>query len=108
MNAPNLFPRPRVRQRHDAALHARRRWSDRPPDPRLPQDWYEWRAVIPHLTSRFSVVAVDLRGVGGSAAPATGYDAACMATDVAELVDGLGVCPCTWSGTTSAAGWRTR
>jgi pimeloyl-ACP methyl ester carboxylesterase len=59
----------------------------------FPQDWYEWRGVTPHLTGRFSVVAVDLRGVGGSAAPATGYDAACMATDVAELVDGLAVDP---------------
>jgi pimeloyl-ACP methyl ester carboxylesterase len=59
----------------------------------FPQDWYEWRHVMPRLARRFSVVAVDLRGVGGSAAPATGYDAACMATDVAELIDGLGVGP---------------
>jgi pimeloyl-ACP methyl ester carboxylesterase len=59
----------------------------------FPQDWYEWRDVVPHLARRFSVVAVDLRGVGGSAAPATGYDAACMATDVAELIDGLAVGP---------------
>ena len=59
----------------------------------FPQDWYEWRHVMPRLARRFSVVAVDLRGVGGSAAPATGYDAACMATDVAELVEGLAVGP---------------
>jgi pimeloyl-ACP methyl ester carboxylesterase len=59
----------------------------------FPQDWYEWRHVMPLLAPRFSVVAVDLRGVGGSAAPDTGYDAAAMATDVAELVDGLGVGP---------------
>lgn len=48
---------------------------------------------MPRLARRFSVVAVDRRGVGGSAAPATGYDAACMATDVAELIDGLAVGP---------------
>ena len=59
----------------------------------FPQDWYEWRDVMPRLVDRYSVVAVDLRGVGGSAAPDTGYDAATMATDVAELVDGLGVGP---------------
>ena len=57
----------------------------------FPQDWYEWRHVMPRLARRFSVVAMDLRGVGGSAAPATGYYAACMATDVAELVEGLAV-----------------
>jgi len=59
----------------------------------FPQDWYEWREVMTRLAPRFSVVAVDLRGVGGSAAPDTGYDAAGMATDIAELVDGLGVGP---------------
>src|SRR6185436_13161864 len=59
----------------------------------FPQDLYEWRHVMPRLARRFSVVAVDLRGVDGSAAPATGYDAACMATDVAELVEGLAVGP---------------
>jgi pimeloyl-ACP methyl ester carboxylesterase len=59
----------------------------------FPQDWYEWRHVMRLLADRFSVVAVDLRGVGGSAAPATGYDAAVMGADVAELIDGLGVGP---------------
>jgi len=59
----------------------------------FPQDWYEWRFVMPQLARRYSVVAVDLRGVGGSAAPATGYDAAGMATDVAALIDRLGFGP---------------
>src|SRR5690242_7643711 len=59
----------------------------------FPQDWYEWRHVLPLLAGRFSVVAVDLRGVGGSAAPPEGYDAAGLATDVAALVDGLDVGP---------------
>ena len=38
----------------------------------FPQDWYEWRFVMPRLARRHSVIAVDLRGVGGSAAPVTG------------------------------------
>ena len=59
----------------------------------FPQDWYEWRHVMPLLAGRFSVVALDLRGVGGSAAPAEGYDAAGLATDVAELIDVLDVGP---------------
>ncbi|MBV9921298.1 MAG: alpha/beta fold hydrolase [Pseudonocardia sp.] len=56
------------------------------------QDGYEWRYVMP-LARRFSVVAVDLPGVGGSGAPDAGHDAPTMAIDVAELVDGLGVGP---------------
>lgn len=39
----------------------------------FPQDWFEWRRVMPRLSQRFTVVAVDLRGVGGSAPSASGY-----------------------------------
>jgi pimeloyl-ACP methyl ester carboxylesterase len=56
----------------------------------FPQDWYEWRHVMPRLARHFSVVAVDLRGVGGSDAPRGGYDAAGLAQDLAELLDVLG------------------
>jgi pimeloyl-ACP methyl ester carboxylesterase len=55
----------------------------------FPQDWYEWRRVMPRLAQRFTVVAVDLRGVGGSAPSATGYAAADLAEDVHLLIDGL-------------------
>jgi pimeloyl-ACP methyl ester carboxylesterase len=55
----------------------------------FPQDWYEWRAVMPRLATSYSVIAVDLRGVGGSDAPADGYDAAGMAADVLSLVERL-------------------
>src|SRR5207237_10678184 len=41
---------------------------------------------MPRLAQRFTVIAVDLRGVGGSAATPSGYDAANMAQDVHELV----------------------
>ncbi len=41
----------------------------------FPQDWFEWRRVMPRLAERFTVIAVDLRGVGGSAAPVVvGHD----------------------------------
>jgi hypothetical protein len=33
----------------------------------FPEDWYEFRLVMPRLANRFTVVAVDLRGVGDSA-----------------------------------------
>ena len=42
--------------------------------------------MMPRLTKRFTVMAVDLRGVGGSTATPGGYDAASMAKDVHQLV----------------------
>lgn len=59
----------------------------------FPQDWYEWRAVMAALASQHTVVAVDLRGVGGTDAPAAGYDAATMAADVHQLVERLALGP---------------
>jgi len=51
-----------------------------------PQTWYMWRKVMPALVERFTVIAPDLRGSGGSDAPATGYDKATLADDVHELL----------------------
>src|SRR6266576_450024 len=34
----------------------------------FPQDWYEWHAIMPRLAKQLTVVAVDLRGIGVSAA----------------------------------------
>jgi pimeloyl-ACP methyl ester carboxylesterase len=53
------------------------------------QDWYEYHAIMPRLAKRFTVIAVDLRGIGGSTATAGGYDAANMAEDVHQLVSTL-------------------
>lgn len=55
----------------------------------FPQDWFEWRRVMPQLSQRFTVVAVDLRGVGGSAPSVAGYAAADLAEDVRLVVDAL-------------------
>jgi pimeloyl-ACP methyl ester carboxylesterase len=51
-----------------------------------PQTWYMWRKVMPALAERFTVIAPDLRGSGGSDAPARGYDKATLADDVHELL----------------------
>lgn len=48
----------------------------------FPQDWFERRRVMPRLAQRFTVVAVDLRGVGGSAPSAAGYATVDLAEDV--------------------------
>ena len=53
-----------------------------------PQTWYEWRHVIPALAERYTVIAPDLRGLGNSSRPETGYDKKTVANDVWQLVNG--------------------
>jgi pimeloyl-ACP methyl ester carboxylesterase len=56
-----------------------------------PQTWYEWRHIIPLLAERFSVIAPDLRGLGDSSRPLSGYDKKTVAHDIWQLVhDKLG------------------
>ena|SRR6516164_9605836 len=55
----------------------------------FPQDWFEYHAIMPRLAKQFTVIAVDLRGVGGSTATPGGYDAANMAQDVHQLMAAL-------------------
>jgi pimeloyl-ACP methyl ester carboxylesterase len=55
----------------------------------FPQDWSEYHAIMPRLAKQFTVIAVDLRGVGGSTATSGGYDAANMAEDVHQLASAL-------------------
>lgn len=55
----------------------------------FPQDWYEFHGIMPRLAKRFTVIAVDLRGVGGSSATPGGYDAANLASDVHQLLQQL-------------------
>jgi pimeloyl-ACP methyl ester carboxylesterase len=57
----------------------------------FPQDWYEWRGIMRRLSQRFTVIALDLPGVGGSAPSVAGYTAASLAEDVHDLIDGLGL-----------------
>jgi pimeloyl-ACP methyl ester carboxylesterase len=57
----------------------------------FPQNWSAWAEVMPRLAERFRVVAVDLRGIGGSTPTAGGYDAATMAEDVYQLSRSLGL-----------------
>lgn len=55
-----------------------------------PQTHYEWREVIPDLAEEYTVIAPDLRGMGDSDKPRSGYDKRTVATDVRELVASLG------------------
>lgn len=58
--------------------------------PGWPQTWWEYRKVMPALAARYRVIVVDLRGMGGSDKPASGYDKKTMARDVYGLVRKLG------------------
>ena len=46
---------------------------------------------MPRLATRFTVIAADLRGIGGSKATPDGYDAANLAEDVRQLAQRLKV-----------------
>jgi pimeloyl-ACP methyl ester carboxylesterase len=53
-----------------------------------PQTWWEWRHVIPALSERHTVIVPDLRGLGDSSRPLTGYDKKTVSEDVWKLVNG--------------------
>jgi len=56
-----------------------------------PQTWYEWRHILKSLADRFSLIAPDLRGLGDSSRPSSGYDKKTVADDVWKLMhDHLG------------------
>lgn len=57
----------------------------------FPQNWYEFHQVMPRLAQSFTVIAPDLRGIGGSKATPDGYDAANMAEDIHQLAQQLGL-----------------
>jgi pimeloyl-ACP methyl ester carboxylesterase len=56
-----------------------------------PQNWYEWRRVVPLLSNEFHLLMPDLRGHGWTDAPEGPYDKERLATDVLALLDDLGL-----------------
>jgi pimeloyl-ACP methyl ester carboxylesterase len=55
-----------------------------------PETWYEWRHIMPSLSKNYTVIAPDLRGLGDSSKPLTGYDGKTVAEDIHQLVTQLG------------------
>src|SRR5262249_49972182 len=56
-----------------------------------PENWYVWRSIMPVLAGRFTVLAIDLPGLGDSRGSASSYDAKTVAASVHGLVaDTLG------------------
>ncbi|CAN5866852.1 alpha/beta hydrolase [soil metagenome] len=55
------------------------------------QTSHMWAPLAAELAKRHTVIAVDLRGAGGSEKPATGYEKKALAQDVHALVRSLGI-----------------
>ena len=55
-----------------------------------PETWYAWHKVMPALAKNYTVIAPDLRGLGDSSKPTTGYDGKTLAEDIHQLVTQLG------------------
>jgi len=51
-----------------------------------PQSWFEWRKVMSLLADRYCLIAPDLRGLGDSSRPTSGYDVFTVAGDLWELM----------------------
>ena len=56
----------------------------------VPKTMFAWRNVIPLLTPKYRVCAVDLRGFGDSERPPFGYDCGTMASDLIRVADAAG------------------
>ncbi len=57
-----------------------------------PQHWYLWREAIgPIVQAGYRVVCPDLRGLGWTGAPRSGYEKEQLASDVLALMDALGL-----------------
>jgi len=59
----------------------------------FPETWWAFHRLIPLLTRRHRVFAVDLRGFGDSAPAEDGFSSAVAAEDLHQLIAGLGVGP---------------
>ncbi|MGH9614827.1 MAG: alpha/beta fold hydrolase, partial [Bryobacteraceae bacterium] len=58
--------------------------------PGWPETWWSFHKIMPELAKHYRVIAVDLRGMGGSDKPADGYDKKTMAKDIDALIHQLG------------------
>jgi pimeloyl-ACP methyl ester carboxylesterase len=58
-----------------------------------PQHWYAWRHVIPALAANYRVICPDLRGLGWSEAPASGYWKEDLASDLVALLNAIDLGP---------------
>ncbi len=55
----------------------------------FPHTWELWAKIIPDLAKTHTVIAPDLRGLGGTTRAAGGYDAQTIANDAVSLLNAL-------------------
>jgi len=58
--------------------------------PGWPETWWSYHKMMPLLAKKYKVIVVDIRGMGSSDKPLTGYDKKTMASDIYELIHQLG------------------
>lgn len=58
--------------------------------PGWPQTWWAFHKMMPILAEKFHVIVVDMRGMGATDKPETGYDKKTMANDIFQLIHHLG------------------
>ena len=58
--------------------------------PGWPETWWSYHKMMPLLAKNYQVIVVDIRGMGSSDKPETGYDKKTMAGDIYELIHQLG------------------
>lgn len=56
-----------------------------------PFTWFTWHQIIPTLARDYTVIAPDMRGIGNTDKPGTGYDTHTLALDAAALLAHLQV-----------------
>ncbi|MBV8099992.1 MAG: alpha/beta hydrolase [Verrucomicrobia bacterium] len=66
--------------------------------PGWPQTWYIWRKIMPALSRTYRVLAIDIRGMGDSSRPESGYDTQTMANDIHALLASLNITRCSVVG----------
>lgn len=54
--------------------------------PGYPQTWWAYHQIMPDLAKHYTVIVVEMRGMGESDKPKSGYDKKNMAKDIYELV----------------------
>ena len=59
--------------------------------PGWPQTWFSYHPVAAQLAREYRVIIVDIRGMGTSDKPETGYDKKTMAADIYALMQHLGL-----------------
>ncbi|WP_205624346.1 alpha/beta fold hydrolase [Dyadobacter crusticola] len=59
--------------------------------PGWPQTWWSYHKIMPLLADKYQVIVVELRGMGSSDKPISGYTKKEMAGEVTVLLDELGI-----------------